>query len=69
MDNTPMLKNGKITEVQAREVSRIRIASNEIAHWPNRFDPQRSVTYWTAFIQEGLWAPYIGRPVYVPDCT
>jgi hypothetical protein len=33
------------------------------------FDSQRNVTYWTAFIQEGLWAPYIGRPVYVPDCT
>ena len=31
MDNTPMLKNGKITEVQAREVSLVRLAHSEMS--------------------------------------
>nr|XP_019045924.1 hypothetical protein I302_06315 [Kwoniella bestiolae CBS 10118]OCF24854.1 hypothetical protein I302_06315 [Kwoniella bestiolae CBS 10118] len=30
---------------------------------------ERNVTFWTTFIQEGLWAPYIGRPLSLPDFT
>ncbi|KAH8080060.1 fungal-specific transcription factor domain-containing protein, partial [Filobasidium floriforme] len=29
----------------------------------------RNVTYWMTFVQEGLWAPYIGRPVNWPAHT
>lgn len=27
------------------------------------------MTFWTTFIQEGVWAPYIGRPISLPDFT
>ncbi|OCF30960.1 hypothetical protein I316_07366 [Kwoniella heveanensis BCC8398] len=30
---------------------------------------ERNVTFWTTFIQEGLWAPYIGRSISLPDFT
>ncbi|GHJ84926.1 hypothetical protein NliqN6_1328 [Naganishia liquefaciens] len=48
IDNAPMVKSGKLTEVQARE---------------------RNVTFWTAVVQEGVWAPYVGRPVNIPEHT
>ena len=32
-------------------------------------DPQRNVTFWTAVVQEGLWAPYIGRSISTPEYT
>ncbi|WWD21795.1 hypothetical protein CI109_106283 [Kwoniella shandongensis] len=30
---------------------------------------ERNVTFWTTFIQEGLWAPYIGRSITTPEFT
>ncbi|WVR06185.1 hypothetical protein IAU60_003215 [Kwoniella sp. DSM 27419] len=30
---------------------------------------ERNVTFWTTFIQEGLWAPYIGRSISLPEFT
>ncbi|ORY32910.1 fungal-specific transcription factor domain-domain-containing protein [Naematelia encephala] len=30
---------------------------------------ERNVTFWTTFIQEGLWAPYIGRSITLPEYT
>ncbi|WWC62347.1 uncharacterized protein I303_104943 [Kwoniella dejecticola CBS 10117] len=30
---------------------------------------ERNVTFWTTFIQEGLWAPYIGRSISLPEYT
>lgn len=32
-------------------------------------DRQRNVTFWTAVVQEGLWAPYIGRSIAMPEYT
>lgn len=32
-------------------------------------DIQRNVTFWTAVVQEGLWAPYIGRSIAMPEYT
>ncbi|WWC70565.1 uncharacterized protein I206_104516 [Kwoniella pini CBS 10737] len=29
----------------------------------------RNVTFWTTFVQEGLWAPYIGRSISLPEFT
>ncbi len=36
---------------------------------PLTLSRQRNVTYFTTWIQEGLWAPYIGRPIQSPDTT
>ncbi|KAK8847702.1 hypothetical protein IAR55_005561 [Kwoniella newhampshirensis] len=30
---------------------------------------ERNVTFWTTFVQEGLWAPYIGRSITLPEFT
>lgn len=30
---------------------------------------QRNATFWAVFIQEALWAPYIGRPLGLPEFT
>jgi hypothetical protein len=30
---------------------------------------QRNTTFWTIFVQEGVWAPYIGRSMSTPAYT
>ena len=62
-----MVKTGKLEEVQAREVS----LSDPYKSRANLtyVVEKRVVTQYTLFVQEQLWAPYVGRPVTWPEST